>query len=214
MRRTNVYIDGFNLYNGAVKQAPAHKWVDLRSLATELLRGHEIVTVKYFTARVHDRDDDPGQSQRQDVYIRALETVDVEVHFGSFKKRRKKVLLRDRGPDGQLRFDIADLTVEKGSDVALASNLVFDAAQRQQLGLEAAFVISNDSDLQVAVDMARRLGMEVIVANPHRHAGQKNHLFGDEHRNLRQGHFLRNQLPQVVRGHDGRNLTRPGEWGP
>ena len=70
---TNVYIDGFNLYNGCIKATP-FKWLDLRSFAQALLgKSHTIGTVSYFTARVLDSANDPNQSQRQGTYIRALE---------------------------------------------------------------------------------------------------------------------------------------------
>ena len=34
--RTNIYIDGFNLYYGCLKNTP-HKWLDLRALCQVLL---------------------------------------------------------------------------------------------------------------------------------------------------------------------------------
>ncbi|MFN3219211.1 MAG: hypothetical protein ACE367_22210 [Acidimicrobiales bacterium] len=86
--RTIVYVDGFNFYCGAVK-GTSLKWLDYRALAEALLRGHQIDAVKYFTARVQDRPDDLGLSQRQDDYIRALEAPSaVEVHYGHFRRRR------------------------------------------------------------------------------------------------------------------------------
>ncbi|MGA3148585.1 MAG: hypothetical protein ABSF33_14085 [Acidimicrobiales bacterium] len=51
MAETNVYIDGFNLYRGCIEKK-ALKWLDLRELSRQLLRGHRIQTVIYFTARV------------------------------------------------------------------------------------------------------------------------------------------------------------------
>jgi hypothetical protein len=37
--RTIVYIDGFNLYYGAVKGTP-YKWLDLKSVCQKLLDPH------------------------------------------------------------------------------------------------------------------------------------------------------------------------------
>ena len=49
--RTNVYVDGFNLYYGALKRTP-FKWIDLVKLAELLLPdGHRINRLRYFTAR-------------------------------------------------------------------------------------------------------------------------------------------------------------------
>ena len=47
--RTYVYIDGFNLYYGAVKDTPG-KWLDLVALCREILPGKDIRKIKYFTA--------------------------------------------------------------------------------------------------------------------------------------------------------------------
>ena len=70
--RTFVYVDGFNLYYGALKGTPS-KWLDQQVLlATVLQPHHDILTVKYFTARVSGTPADPSKPQRQDVYLRAL----------------------------------------------------------------------------------------------------------------------------------------------
>jgi len=70
--RTVVYVDGFNLYYGALKGS-AWKWLDLVALFRNALQSHhEILTVKYFTARVSGTSADPSKPQRQDVYLRAL----------------------------------------------------------------------------------------------------------------------------------------------
>jgi len=82
--RTHVYVDGFNLYYGAVRGTP-FKWLDLVELARQVLPpGHEIDKVKYFTARVSGASD-PGAPARQQTYLSALRTLpEVELHFGSF----------------------------------------------------------------------------------------------------------------------------------
>ncbi len=82
--RTRVYIDGFNLYYGAVK-GTSFKWLDLVELARKVLPpGHNIERVKYFTARVAGAFD-PGAPARQQVYLSALQTLpEVEIHFGNF----------------------------------------------------------------------------------------------------------------------------------
>ena len=48
---TNVYIDGFNLYYGALQSTP-YRWLDLERLCEFLLPGNAIGEIKYFTARV------------------------------------------------------------------------------------------------------------------------------------------------------------------
>lgn len=207
---TTVYIDGFNFYHGCIRDTRYH-WLDFEQFAKALLPKEEVVCIKYFTARVTDRPDDPHQSQRQDTYLRALGTLGtVKIYEGNFRTRKKRVRLVRPRVDGSL-FDYALVTEEKGTDVALGAHLVWDAAHGL---LTQALVVSNDSDLQVPVDMAMELGIYVIVANPHRHAGQAPHLHGNERRNIRRTHLEGSQLPRVVLADDGRQIVRPSRWDP
>jgi len=205
---TFVYIDGWNLYYGAIKKSP-YRWLDLYALSCGLLRGHNVELVKYFTARVDDRPEDLHQSQRQDTYLRALRTnPQVEVVLGRFVTRTKSVRLAK--PVGTRLYADARITEEKGSDVKLATNLVWDAAHGF---MKCALVISNDSDLQESIDMARKLNVTVITCNPHgSRADQPNHLHGDDRRNLRKKHLADAQLPLVVTGPDGKQIRRPKKW--
>ena len=65
--RTFVYVDGFNLYYGALK-GTAFKWLDPVALLKRILQPHhDIVKLKYFTARVSGTPADQSKPQRQDV---------------------------------------------------------------------------------------------------------------------------------------------------
>ena len=53
--KTIVYVDGFNLYYGAVKGTP-YKWLDLRALFRSILAPfHHIIAIRYYTAIVSAR---------------------------------------------------------------------------------------------------------------------------------------------------------------
>ena len=82
--RTRVYVDGFNLYYGALKNT-RFKWLDPVKLAYQFLpAGHSVTKLKYFTAHVSGIPD-PGAPGRQQAYLSALGTVpEVEVIFGTF----------------------------------------------------------------------------------------------------------------------------------
>ena len=82
--KTRVYVDGLNLYYGAVKDTP-FKWLDPVKLVRRVLSPHHTVeSVLYFTAHVSGIAD-PGAPKRQQTYIKALRTLpEIEVHFGSF----------------------------------------------------------------------------------------------------------------------------------
>ena len=61
--RTNVYVDGFNLYYRALT-GTALRWLDLSKLAQLLLPQHRITRIRYFTAKVTSRPIDLAQAQR------------------------------------------------------------------------------------------------------------------------------------------------------
>jgi uncharacterized LabA/DUF88 family protein len=79
-----VYVDGFNLYYGAVRGTP-FKWLNLTALAKQLIpQDYTITKVKYFTARVSGVAD-LGAPKRQQAYLSALATLpEMEIHHGRF----------------------------------------------------------------------------------------------------------------------------------
>ena len=82
--RTRVYVDGFNLYYGALKGTP-FRWLDPVKLTAFLLpRECTIDRLRYFTARVSGKLD-PQAPARQQLYLKALVTLpEVEIHYGRF----------------------------------------------------------------------------------------------------------------------------------
>jgi hypothetical protein len=199
-----AYVDGHNFYHGTVKAKPAYKWLDLSSLCKALLPDHRLIVVRYYTARVIDRPTDPHQSQRQDVYLRALAAHGgVEIVEGTFVTRRKRV----RTTAGQ--WVSADVNEEKGSDVNLGCDLVWDACHG---AMSCALVISNDFDLQRPIHRAIEAGVDVLVVNPHRSGRQRPAVKGTGTRNVRLHHLRDNQLPDDVPTTSGRVVRRPAEW--
>jgi hypothetical protein len=69
--KTYVYVDGFNLYYGALRKTQ-YKWLDLEKLCSVILKNTAFEKIKYFTAKVSPRPNDPDQAVRQQVYFRAL----------------------------------------------------------------------------------------------------------------------------------------------
>ena len=149
--RTNVNVDGFNLYYGAVK-GTAYKWLDIGKLCRLLLPKHNINRIRYFTALVHARPNDPQQPQRQQTFIRALETLpNLSVHYGSFLSNRKRLPLANPLPNGPRTIEVL-ATEEKGSDVNLATYLILDGVAKEY---EVAVILSNDSDLTLPISLVR-----------------------------------------------------------
>ena len=96
--KTNVYIDGFNLYHRAVQGTP-YKWLDLSKLCELILPNHDINRIRYFTAYVQARRNDPNQPRRQLTYLRALRTIPtLSIHFGLFRTDPRKLPLSPNPP--------------------------------------------------------------------------------------------------------------------
>lgn len=95
-----AYIDGFNLYNGALKGTP-YKWLDLQAFSQSLRPTDTVSQVKFFTAKVNARPNDPDQPIRQMLYWRAVRTIgSVEIIEGHFLTKRTylpEVASLDRG---------------------------------------------------------------------------------------------------------------------
>lgn len=163
-RKTIVYIDGFNLYYGAVSNTP-YKWLNPVDLCSKILTRNRIVKIKYFTAKVTSRAKDPDQGIRQETYLRALRTIpNLEIFYGHFLSHDVWMKLSNppsKGPE----FVQVVKTEEKGSDVNLASHLINDAHND---AFDVAVIITNDSDLVEPIRIVRNeIGLTVGVINPH-----------------------------------------------
>jgi hypothetical protein len=218
VRRAIAYIDGFNLYKGCL-EGTSWRWLDLVGLMDSLAgRQCSVRHVNYFTAMVNDRPDDAGQSQRQDVFLRALQAHcgdRLTIALGRFATHAVKKRLVKPSDDGA-QFAEVWHTTEKASDVNLGAHLVWDACNRN---MDTAIVVSNDSDLQTPVDLAMKCGCNVVTVNPQmidrrarRVRKQYPHLFGSETRNLSVGRLRRNLLPDPVTGADGEPIYCPPSW--
>ncbi|GAA1441248.1 hypothetical protein [Leifsonia poae] len=119
----NVYVDGFNLYNGLLRGSD-HRWLDLVALFDNLFPSFDVCRVRYFTANLKGKASphDPGVVTRQQTYLRALATLDrLEIHRGHFEVRATRYRRRHRGDDEPEMVDVWR-PEEKGSDVNLAQS--------------------------------------------------------------------------------------------
>jgi len=205
---TNVYIDGFNLYYGAIKGTP-HKWLDLEALCHRLLPKDDVKRIRYFTAKISARPGDPQQPQRQQTYLRALETLpSVSIHYGHFLTHSVRMPLLNPPRGGPKTAEVLK-TEEKGSDVNLASHLLLDAFLND---CGVAVVISNDSDLRVPIRIAeQQLGVAVGIVNPHRAKNRSRVLRGTFFKQLRPSVLAQCQLPEVMSDRYG-TFRKPASW--
>ena len=140
------------------------KWLDPRKLAETLFPQDEIHKVCYFTARLDVRPTNPGQAQRQLIYLRALATLPrLEVYYGQFRSGTKRRPLSELVPGLPTHVLVRD-SEEKGSDVNLAARLLVDGFGGEY---EQAVVVSNDADFAGAMRYVwDGLGLRVTLVNP------------------------------------------------
>lgn len=218
------------------------RWLDLPALATGLINPHlwpdPVLTRFVYCTADRDREGDPTSIADQATYIAALQSGDPRavIAKGYYVPRIKTGVLVDHdhppqrvpspgadqlpgwlparettGPSGDRELLVSVTTFEeKGSDVNVASHLLIDVLIGK---VDAAVVISNDSDLQFPLQQAR-LHVPVATINPtkrptpaalqgNRDDGVGRHWW----RRLNATHFRTHQLPDVIGG-----LHRPEGW--
>jgi hypothetical protein len=205
---TNVYVDAFNLYYGCLKGTP-YRWLDLDALCTRLLPKDRINRIRYFTATVSARPDNPYAPQRQQVYLRALQTIPrLSMHYGHYLSHVTRMPLANPRPGGARTVEVVK-TEEKGSDVNLATYLLLDAFKRD---CNVAVVISNDSDLKLPIEVAQdELGLHVGVVNPHAPARRSRALQPRFFKQIRSSALAACQFPPVLTDRQG-EIRKPAHW--
>ena len=214
-RRAIAYIDGYNLYYGLLKGTP-HKWLDLWSFARTLLLPHiDLIAVKYFTAPIRTYPYDLAASDRQKIYLQAIDAIgNVEVVHGFYSKNKALAPFADpQCASCNVTHDgfvpIVKLE-EKRSDVNLAVSLVSDAA----LGKADCFaVITGDSDQVGAIEAVRRLfGKQTIVFNPHSTESRHLKIAASYYKNIPRDLPAQCQLPDIIPLPNGHTIHRPPAW--
>ena len=212
MRKTYIYIDGFNLYY-RLKETP-YKWLNLQKLSQFYLKPeqHNIQEIKYFTARVLSPSQDPLKDTRQDIYLRAVKTIsNMEIIFGQFKKRQIKGFLCDFCERKKLKKDIVEIRKweEKKSDVNIATHIVSDAYKNK---FDCAVLISNDTDLTPPLlHIKYELKKLVMVISPYKriHADLKksSHFY----KTISLSALEQCQFPEIMKDAKGA-FFRPPKW--
>jgi uncharacterized LabA/DUF88 family protein len=191
--KLHIYIDGFNLYYGCLKDTP-YRWLDVRKLCSFLFPHDEITKIKYFTApiKIRPNDPDPDRPNRQQIYLRALRTIpQLEIIEGVFLSHNVSMKLADG--KGYARVIKSE---EKGTDVNIATHLINDAHNDS---FERAVVISNDSDLVAPIRITTgELDLPVTVISPfERNSIQLKEVATDVKR-IRKGVLGASQFPEKL----------------
>ena len=210
----NVYIDGFNLYYGALRDTP-YKWLNLAAMCRRLLPGRDVNRIRYFTARVSSYPHDLRAPDRQDNYLRALDTIpNLTIHYGRFSQHPTTApihpLTYANPSEPPQRVRILK-TEEKRSDVNLATMLLIDCFDGD---FDEAVVISNDSDLTLPIEyVINKFGKRVDVINPHR--GRVSRELSDVatwfYRRINRSTLANSQFPANMSDSRG-NFRKPALW--
>jgi uncharacterized LabA/DUF88 family protein len=193
----NLYYGGRDLCG---RSKAGWRWIDVRGLATDLISRAQVwpqATIEqltYCTARIDAATNPVGQKE-QDVYLKALRKGGIvdRIEYGHYVARVKRAPLATPDKKGRPILATAEWPLmvqdssgrpvkgarfmvsvanreEKGTDVNVASHLLLDVLEGT---IDAAVVISNDSDLGFPVKRARER-VPVGIVNP-----SKSWLAGD-----------------------------------
>jgi len=223
------------------KSTPGWRWIDLKSLVESLVSAHSgwagphQIEVTYCTARISGASNATGQYE-QDVYLRALLASGSasKIEYGHYVARVATaplavagrharpeiirptwpVMIQDSAdqdvPDGRFMVSVARRE-EKGTDVNLASHLLIDVLSGT---VDAAVIVSNDSDLALPIRFARtRVPVGTVNPTPSFFAGK---LEGDSSDGVG-GHWWHQITPADLRANQlptriGPKIVKPTPW--
>ena len=156
-QRVIVYVDGFNFYYG-LKYSPKWKkyyWLDMVGLFEKFLKPNQILLeVKYFSARP----DESGKNTRQWAFFQAnKENPKFKLILGKYLK--KEITCYNCG-------NIIHTHEEKETDVRIATQIVADAYEKN---CDVAIIVSADSDMIPAVELAKAAGQKIFIYFPPNH---------------------------------------------
>ncbi len=205
--RANIYIDGFNLYYGAVKNT-RYKWLDIGRLFAMLRPHDEIQTIYYFTAEISG-----SHHAHQMAYLSALATLPkLKIILGKYKL--KQVLCGVAACKFRCgrAFYVPE---EKRTDVQMALQLTHDAWTD---ACDRFILVSGDSDLVPAVRAVKSIAPDkkVVVYIPARNEkrGAALELRGtaDKARILPNELIRRAQFPAKIPDGFGDFVHKPESW--
>jgi uncharacterized LabA/DUF88 family protein len=205
--RSIIYIDGFNLYYGSVKNTP-WKWLDMEKYFSLLLPHDDIQTIKYFTAKIVG-----SHKTNQEIYIKALSTLNkVQIIYGLFKYKKIKCLVKNCTYKGLKSFYVPE---EKRTDVNIAVHMIKDAFNDK---CDRLIIISGDSDLVPAVKTVKMItpNKKVIVYVPAnnkvRGAAKELRKSSDRHKTLPNNLLSKAQFPEQLTDLKGGIVRKPSSW--
>jgi 6-hydroxy-3-succinoylpyridine 3-monooxygenase len=206
-KRSIVYIDGFNLYYGAVKDTP-HKWLNIQRYFELLRRDDDVIRIKYFSAMIQG-----GGVADQETYLKALATLPkVDIILGKYKTKRAACRVTGCSHSGDRNFTAWE---EKRTDVNIAVQMMDDAYQN---ACDIFVIVSGDSDLVPPLYMiknrfpAKKVVVYVPARDRIRGAAVEIRSAADKDSTLPQNLLRHSQFPPTLPDGAGGTIAKPPSW--
>ena len=201
-QRVIVYVDGFNFYYGLkTPKWRKYYWIDIVKLFQSFMRpNQELIAVKYFSAKPNNIQ----KSKRQDAFFQAnKENPKFKLILGKYLKKTVECFKC---------HNIIHTYEEKESDVRFATQIVADAYQRN---CDIAIVVSADSDMIPAIELAKEAKVKVFIYFPPNQFSSNLATMGNGNPVQMQQYeqrFKKAIMNETIHLSDGFDLKIPNEW--
>lgn len=216
--RTNIYVDGFNLYKAALTKT-SYKWLDLHRLLADFVippsQPTSVVTqIKYFTARVKGSlSRNPESPNRQHRYMLALEKYHeglVSIIEGDHSEVETSGRLIEPEDNSHFRGWVKiEKMEEKQTDVNIALHMYRDCSLNQ---CDHVVLVSNDSDLAPAIELIKKdfpnIVCGVVIPNTSRKSRSLTNLADWARDGLTEQELSDSQLPPSIEYRTGKKMKR------
>jgi len=176
-------------------------WLDIvKFFESFMMSNQELVAVKYFSARHTNIE----KSTRQNAFFQAnKENSKFQLILGKYLKKEMTCFKCK---------NVIRTYEEKESDVRIATQIVADAHKRN---CDIAIVVSADSDMITAVELAKEANVKVFVYFPPNQFSTNLSIIGSGKPILLKNYesrFRKAILPSAIMLKNGYNLSIPQKW--
>lgn len=211
IRRTIIYVDGFNLYFGLVNQGwRKYLWLDLAKFGESVLRPDQrLLRVNYFTSEITGP---PDKLARQRSYLAALRTLkSVTIHRGRYESNQVSCAQCGVSMACPQCHKVWYDNNEKMTDVKIATGMLVDAFQDRY---DDAILISGDADQKPAIEHIRALyrSKNVFVCFPPARKSYDLQTVASGIISTTEEMFRKSQFDNVVTTSPGRSVSKPPTW--
>lgn len=218
--RIAAYVDGFNFYH-ALRDKPKrwpykrpspcrkYRWLNLKTIVsnTPFMNRYELKKIYYFTALATWK---PSRVKRHQEYIKALKSEGIEIVYGEFKVKDKRITIRDKDKNAAAKVDFT-MHEEKRTDINIAVKLLEDAFNDVY---DAAIVATGDTDLIPAIQAVKKnfSSKKVFALFPPFRSHRDIKKVVDEDMGLKPKHLKAAQFDDILMCGDRIIAAKPEKW--